>query len=151
MGEVWTGLMQSVGASRKVFEYIDRVPTILHSGTAQPSLLRGRIEFRNVHFSYPTRNDVQILRDLSFIVEPGETVALVGPSGSGKSSCIALLENFYQPIAGQVLIDDVPIEEYEHHYIHRKIALVGQEPVLFARSVTENIRYGVEVTESVSA
>ncbi|XGW21777.1 hypothetical protein V3C99_004605, partial [Haemonchus contortus] len=148
MGEVWTGLMQSVGASRKVFEYIDRVPKILHYGTAQPSLLKGRIEFRNVHFSYPTRSNLPILRDLSFTVEPGETVALVGPSGSGKSSCIALLENFYQPNAGQVLVDGVPLEDYEHHYIHRKIALVGQEPVLFARSVTENIRYGVDVTES---
>ncbi|VDM53671.1 unnamed protein product [Angiostrongylus costaricensis] len=150
MGEVWTGLMQSVGASRKVFEYIDRAPTILHYGAAQPSLLRGRIEFRNVHFSYPTRNNVPILRDLSFTVEPGETVALVGPSGSGKSSCIALLENFYQPIAGQVFIDDVPIEEYEHHYIHRKIALVGQEPVLFARSIAENIRYGADVMEGTT-
>uniref|UniRef100_A0A7I4XVY3 ABC-type antigen peptide transporter n=2 Tax=Haemonchus contortus TaxID=6289 RepID=A0A7I4XVY3_HAECO len=148
MGEVWTGLMQSVGASRKVFEYIDRVPKILHYGTAQPSLLKGRIEFRNVHFSYPTRSNLPILRDLSFTVEPGETVALVGPSGSGKSSCIALLENFYQPNAGQVLVDGVPLEDYEHHYIHRKIALVGQEPVLFARSVTENIRYGVDVMES---
>ncbi|CAJ0594133.1 unnamed protein product [Cylicocyclus nassatus] len=148
MGEVWTGLMQSVGASRKVFEYIDRVPTILHYGTAQPATLRGRIEFRNVHFSYPTRSNLPILRDLSFTVEPGETVALVGPSGSGKSSCIALLENFYQPNAGQVLVDGVPLEDYEHHYIHRKIALVGQEPVLFARSVTENIRYGVDVMEA---
>ncbi|PIO65660.1 ABC transporter, ATP-binding protein [Teladorsagia circumcincta] len=70
-----------------------------------------------------------VSEDLSFTVEPGETVALVGPSGSGKSSCIALLENFYQPNAGQ-------------------IALVGQEPVLFARSVTENIRYGVDVMEA---
>ncbi|KAK6056574.1 ABC transporter, ATP-binding protein [Cooperia oncophora] len=148
MGEVWTGLMQSVGASRKVFEYIDRVPTITHFGTAQPPVLKGRIEFRNVHFSYPTRSNIPILRDLSFTVEPGETVALVGPSGSGKSSCIALLENFYQPNAGQVLVDGVPLEDYEHHYIHRKIALVGQEPVLFARSVTENIRYGVDVMEA---
>ncbi|ETN84773.1 antigen peptide transporter 2 family protein [Necator americanus] len=148
MGEVWTGLMQSVGASRKVFEYIDREPTILHYGTSQPSTLKGRIEFRNVHFSYPTRSNLPILRDLSFTVEPGETVALVGPSGSGKSSCIALLENFYQPNAGQVLVDGVPLEEYEHHFIHRKIALVGQEPVLFARSVTENIRYGVDVMEA---
>ncbi|KAK5965742.1 ABC tran and ABC membrane domain containing prote in [Trichostrongylus colubriformis] len=148
MGEVWTGLMQSVGASRKVFEYIDRIPSILHYGTAQPSVLQGRIEFRNVHFSYPTRSNLPILRDLSFTVEPGETVALVGPSGSGKSSCIALLENFYQPNAGQVLVDGVPLEDYEHQYIHRKIALVGQEPVLFARSVTENIRYGVDVMEA---
>ncbi|KAF8369219.1 haf-4 [Pristionchus pacificus] len=143
MGEVWTGLMQSVGASRKVFEYIDREPSIQHHGTCQQEV-RGKIEFRNVHFSYPTRPHQPILRDLSFTVEPGETVALVGPSGSGKSSCIALLENFYQPNAGQVLIDGMPLEEYEHHYIHRKIALVGQEPILFARSVHENVSYGLD-------
>ncbi|PAV60617.1 hypothetical protein WR25_04561 [Diploscapter pachys] len=147
MGEVWTGLMQSVGASRKVFEYIDRQPRIEHKGTMQPPEVKGRIEFRNIHFSYPTRSAIPILRDLSFTVEPGETVALVGPSGSGKSSCISLLENFYQPNAGQVLVDGVPLEEYEHHYIHKKIALVGQEPVLFARSVKENIRYCVDATE----
>ncbi|CAI4221697.1 unnamed protein product [Auanema sp. JU1783] len=154
MGEVWTGLMQSVGASRKVFEYIDRQPTILHYGTTQPTQLKGRIEFRNVHFSYPTRSNNPILKDLSFTVEPGETVALVGPSGSGKSSCIALLENFYQPVAGQILIDGIPLDDYEHHYIHRKIALVGQEPVLFARSVMQNIRYGCDEkteTDCISA
>ncbi|KIH63645.1 ABC transporter, ATP-binding protein, partial [Ancylostoma duodenale] len=151
---LWYGGHLVLTSKMKVFEYIDRVPTILHYGTSQPSTLKGRIEFRNVHFSYPTRNNLPILRDLSFIVEPGETVALVGPSGSGKSSCIALLENFYQPNAGQVLVDGVPLEDYEHHYIHRKkkppnqIALVGQEPVLFARSVTENIRYGVDVMEA---
>ncbi|CAI5437555.1 unnamed protein product [Caenorhabditis angaria] len=148
MGEVWTGLMQSVGASRKVFEYIDREPQIQHHGEYQPENVVGKIEFRNVHFSYPTRSDQPILRDLSFTVEPGETVALVGPSGSGKSSCIALLENFYLPNAGQVLVDGVPLEEYEHHYIHKKIALVGQEPVLFARSVMENVRYGVDVQDT---
>ncbi|CAJ0930327.1 unnamed protein product, partial [Mesorhabditis belari] len=147
MGEVWTGLMQSVGASRKVFEYIDREPTIQHHGKLQPAVLRGKIEFKNVHFAYPTRPQLPILRDLSFTAEIGQTVALVGPSGSGKSSCIALLENFYLPNAGQILIDGVPMDEYEHHYYHKKIALVGQEPVLFARSVSENIAYGVEVTE----
>ncbi|CAL2030172.1 hypothetical protein CAEBREN_11644 [Caenorhabditis brenneri] len=148
MGEVWTGLMQSVGASRKVFEYIDREPQIQHLGEYTPENVVGKIEFRNVHFSYPTRSDQPILKDLSFTVEPGETVALVGPSGSGKSSCISLLENFYIPNAGQVLVDGVPLEDYEHHYIHRKIALVGQEPVLFARSVMENVRYGVEVADT---
>uniref|UniRef100_A0A1I8AQE6 ABC-type antigen peptide transporter n=1 Tax=Steinernema glaseri TaxID=37863 RepID=A0A1I8AQE6_9BILA len=144
MGEVWTGLMQSVGASRKVFEYIDRTPDISTDGEHKPERVVGKIEFRNVHFSYPTRPDLPILRDLSFTVEPGQTVALVGPSGSGKSSCIALLEHFYQPDSGEILIDGVPIEQYDHQLIHTKIALVGQEPVLFARSVTENVGYGLD-------
>uniref|UniRef100_A0A914GUG2 Uncharacterized protein n=1 Tax=Globodera rostochiensis TaxID=31243 RepID=A0A914GUG2_GLORO len=144
LGEVWTGLMQSVGASRKVFEYIDRKPEIDTKGNYAPDKLEGRIEFQNVHFSYPTRPDNPILRGLSFIVEPGEVVALVGPSGSGKSSCIALLEHFYAPEGGKVLVDGVPIREFDHQYIHNKVALVGQEPVLFGRSVAENIAYGVE-------
>ncbi|TKR93595.1 hypothetical protein L596_008017 [Steinernema carpocapsae] len=144
MGEVWTGLMQSVGASRKVFEYIDRKPDISTDGDYMPERVQGKIEFRNVHFSYPTRPDLPILRDLSFTVEPGQTVALVGPSGSGKSSCIALLEHFYEPDSGEILIDGVPIEQYEHQLVHTKIALVGQEPVLFARSVTENVGYGLD-------
>ncbi|KAL3072705.1 hypothetical protein niasHS_017679 [Heterodera schachtii] len=144
LGEVWTGLMQSVGASRKVFEYIDRKPDIDTNGTYAPDKLEGRIEFQNVHFAYPTRPDNPILRGLSFTVEPGEVVALVGPSGSGKSSCIALLEHFYAPEGGKVLVDGVPIGEFDHHYIHNKLALVGQEPILFARSVAENIAYGLE-------
>uniref|UniRef100_A0A1I7S7I3 ABC-type antigen peptide transporter n=1 Tax=Bursaphelenchus xylophilus TaxID=6326 RepID=A0A1I7S7I3_BURXY len=144
LGEVWTGLMQSVGASRKVFEYIDRKPDIDTSGTYIPEKIVGRIEFKDVQFSYPTRPHLPILKNLSFTVEPGEVVALVGPSGSGKSSCIALLEHFYQPNAGQILVDGTPLKEFEHRFIHNTIALVGQEPILFARSVAENVAYGLD-------
>ncbi|KAI1709594.1 ABC transporter transmembrane region domain-containing protein [Ditylenchus destructor] len=144
LGEVWTGLMQSVGASRKVFDYIDRKPDIDNDGNYMPEKIAGRIEFKNVHFSYPTRPENPILKGLSFTVEPGEVIALVGPSGSGKSSCISLLENFYRPTMGKVLIDGLPIKEYGHHFIHNKIALVGQEPVLFGRSVAENVSYGLD-------
>ncbi|VDD91923.1 unnamed protein product [Enterobius vermicularis] len=143
MGEVWTGLMQSVGASRKVFEYIDREPELSTDGNYIDERISGRIEFRNVNFSYPTRPNITVLKNLSFTVEPGQTVALVGPSGSGKSSCIALLEHFYSVNEGDVLVDGIPIEDYDHYFIHQKIALVGQEPVLFARSVSENIAYGL--------
>ncbi|CAD5206734.1 unnamed protein product [Bursaphelenchus okinawaensis] len=144
LGEVWTGLMQSVGASRKVFEYIDRKPDIDTSGTYIPEKVVGRIEFKDVQFSYPTRPNLPILKNLSFTVEPGEVVALVGPSGSGKSSCIALLEHFYNTNSGQVLVDGTPLKEFDHRFIHNTIALVGQEPILFARSVAENIAYGLD-------
>ncbi|KAI6190946.1 ATP-binding cassette sub-family B member 9 [Aphelenchoides bicaudatus] len=144
LGEVWTGLSQSVGASRKVFQYIDRKPHIDTTGIYIPEKVVGRIQFENVSFSYPTRPHLPILKNLSFTVEPGEVVALVGPSGSGKSSCIALLERFYQPKYGKILIDGVPISDYEHQFIHNSLALVGQEPVLFARSISENISYGLD-------
>ncbi|VDO23444.1 unnamed protein product [Heligmosomoides polygyrus] len=144
LGEVWNGLMQAVGASRKVFEFIDREPKVKNHGTYAPEKLVGRIEFKNVKFSYPIRPDLPIMEDLTFTVEPGQVVALVGPSGGGKSSCIAMLEHFYEPTGGEVLLDGVPIREYDHKYLHTKVALVGQEPVLYARSVTENIGYGLD-------
>ncbi|GMS98706.1 hypothetical protein PENTCL1PPCAC_20881 [Pristionchus entomophagus] len=144
LGEVWNGLMQAVGASRKVFEFIDRDPRVKNTGSKKPEKMVGRIEFKNVKFSYPIRPDLPIMEDISFTAEPGQVVALVGPSGSGKSSCIAMLEHFYEPTSGEVLIDGIPVREYDHKFLHTKVALVGQEPVLYARSVTENIGYGMD-------
>ncbi|XP_066304597.1 ABC-type oligopeptide transporter ABCB9-like isoform X5 [Branchiostoma lanceolatum] len=83
------------------------------------------------------------LEDVSFHVSPGEVVALVGPSGSGKSTCFNLLEHFYETISGQVLIDGNPIKAYDRKFLHRRVALVGQEPVLFARSIKDNISYAL--------
>ncbi|XP_072115022.1 antigen peptide transporter 2a [Mobula birostris] len=136
-------LYRSVGAAEKVFAYLDRTPALRTDGKLQPKSLRGHVEFRNVSFSYPTRPQLMVLKNVSFEVRSGEVTALVGHTGGGKTTCVSLLQRFYQPQSGQILLDGIPIEEYEHKYYHRKVALVSQEPILFARSIHENISYGL--------
>ncbi|XP_065760156.1 ABC-type oligopeptide transporter ABCB9 isoform X2 [Muntiacus reevesi] len=143
VGSVYSGLMQGVGAAEKVFEFIDRQPTMVHDGSLAPDHLEGRVDFENVTFTYRTRPHTQVLQNVSFSLSPGKVTALVGPSGSGKSSCVNILENFYPLEGGQVLLDGKPISAYDHKYLHRVISLVSQEPVLFARSITDNISYGL--------
>lgn len=133
---VYTGLMNAAGASEKIFEYLDIKPSLqVTRAYAESSKIHGAIEFRNVSFSYPTRPEVPVLQNVTFSVRPGEIVALVGPSGSGKSSCINLLERFYKPDKGEILIDGISLFDYNHKYIHRVIALVGQEPILYAKKI----------------
>ncbi|XP_073737356.1 ABC-type oligopeptide transporter ABCB9 isoform X2 [Callorhinus ursinus] len=143
VGSVYSGLMQGVGAAEKVFEFIDRQPTMVHDGNLAPDRLEGRVDFENVTFTYRTRPHTRVLQNVSFSLSPGKVTALVGPSGSGKSSCVNILENFYPLEGGCVLLDGKPISAYDHKYLHRVISLVSQEPVLFARSITDNISYGL--------
>ncbi|XP_013870166.1 ABC-type oligopeptide transporter ABCB9 [Austrofundulus limnaeus] len=143
IASVYTGLMQGVGAAEKVFEYLDRKPKHPADGTEAPDTCTGLVEFKDITFAYPTRPETDVLKGVSFTLRPGEVTALVGPSGSGKSSCVSLLENFYLPQQGHVLLDGKPVHNIQHEYLHSKIALVGQEPVLFARTVRENISYGL--------
>uniref|UniRef100_A0ABM5FDE3 Antigen peptide transporter 2 n=1 Tax=Pogona vitticeps TaxID=103695 RepID=A0ABM5FDE3_9SAUR len=137
-------VLSNVGAAEKVFEYLHREPSVRTEGTLAPDFLRGLVSFRNVSFSYPSRPDIQVLKNVSFELRPGEVTALVGLNGSGKSTCVALLERFYEPQSGEILLDGVPIQEYEHKYLHRQVALVGQEPILFSGSIWDNITYGLE-------
>ncbi|XP_067865025.1 ABC-type oligopeptide transporter ABCB9-like [Heterodontus francisci] len=137
-------VQKAVGASEKVFEYMDRRPALSTVGTFAPVRPKAHIEFRNVTFAYPKRPDTPVLKNVSFELKCGKITALVGPSGGGKTTCVSLLERFYQPQSGQILLDGKPIKEYEHKYYHNKVALVSQEPVLFARSVEQNISYGLE-------
>ena len=106
--------------------------------------IKGKIEFRNVYFAYPTRPEQLVLKNVSFIINPGEKIGLVGYSGSGKSTIIQLLERFYdiEDGKGEILIDDINIKKYNLYELRKKIGLVSQEPVLFKRSVLENVRYG---------
>ena len=109
-----------------------------------PNNIQGKIEFRHVYFAYPTNPEHVILKDINMTIMPGEKVALVGYSGSGKSTVIQLLNRFYdiEDGKGEILIDDVNIKEYNLYELRKKIGYVSQEPSLFKRSVIENIRYG---------
>ncbi|KAG5830040.1 hypothetical protein ANANG_G00318920 [Anguilla anguilla] len=99
--------------------------------------------FRNLTFSYPTRPDRPALQSFSLELKPGHMTALVGASGGGKSTCVSLLERFYQPQDGEILLDGQPLHRYQHKYLHSKVAMVGQEPVLFSGSIRDNIAYGL--------
>ena len=128
----------------KTMETKSLIPPFLshNEGKIVPENLKGKIEFRNVTFAYPTKPDIDVLKDVSFIIEPGQSVGLVGYSGCGKSTIIQLIERFYDVENGEVLIDDINIKDYNLYLLRKKIGLVSQEPVLFKRSVYENILYG---------
>ena len=115
-----------------------------NEGKIEPKDLRGKIEFRNVTFAYPTKPDIDVLKDVSFVIEPGQAAGLVGYSGCGKSTIIQLIERFYdvEDGNGEILIDDINVKDYNLYLLRKKIGLVSQEPVLFKRSVYENILYG---------
>ena len=113
-----------------------------NQGKLVPDNLKGKIEFRNVTFAYPTKPDIDVLKNVSFVIQPGQSAGLVGYSGCGKSTIIQLIERFYDVEIGEVLIDDINIKDYNLYLLRKKIGLVSQEPVLFKRSVYENILYG---------
>ena len=133
-------------AAYKMFETIKRKPKIDAYDTVGTVLedIRGEIELKDVYFRYPARPDVQIFSGFSLVVPSGTTAALVGQSGSGKSTVISLIERFYDPDAGEVLIDGVDLKKLQLRWIREKIGLVSQEPALFATTIKENIAYGKE-------
>ncbi|CAF4991842.1 unnamed protein product, partial [Rotaria sp. Silwood1] len=106
--------------------------------------INGDIQFDNVNFAYPARSDVLALRNFTFTARAGETTALVGSNGSGKSTCISLLLRFYEPLSGRIIINDRSITDYDFTSFRQKIGIVSQEPILFATSIYENIRFGKE-------
>uniref|UniRef100_A0A8C6UCV2 Transporter associated with antigen processing, subunit type a n=1 Tax=Neogobius melanostomus TaxID=47308 RepID=A0A8C6UCV2_9GOBI len=137
-------MLNSVGAAGKVFEYLDRKPEVSAGGTLAPKQLKGHIQFNQVTFAYPSSPDKLVLKDFSLELKPGQMTAFVGTSGEGKSTCASLLQRFYEPQSGEILLNNEPLESYEHHYLHQKIVVVSQEPVLFTGSVKDNISYGLK-------
>ena len=121
--------------------WIPQVNSIKLEGL-KPKLL-GKVKFDNVVFTYPTRPEHPILSGLNFEIQPGQTVAIVGHSGSGKSTIAQILMRFYDPDQGNITIDDYPIQKLDTNYLRDQVlGLVSQEPVLFAASIMDNIRYG---------
>lgn len=135
----------AIGASRKIFATIDRESSIDSSSNEGIKLekVKGDIELKNVRFIYPSRPNVTVLDNYSLHIPAGKTVALVGASGSGKSTIIGLLERFYHPLAGDVLLDGVDVKNLNIRWLRQQIALVSQEPSLFSCSIYENIAHGL--------
>ncbi|CAM8982196.1 unnamed protein product [Rhodiola kirilowii] len=132
----------TVAASR-VFQIIDRIPEIdPYSPEGRKLNARGKIEFKNVSFAYPSRPDIPILRSLNLVVAPSKTFALVGASGGGKSTIFALIERFYDPLQGSVCFDGHDLRTLQVKWLRDQIGMVGQEPVLFAMSIIENVMMG---------
>lgn len=130
-------------AAFKMFETIKRKPEMDPSTNGKKlDDIRGDIELRDVYFSYPARPDEQIFNGFSLYIPGGTTAALVGQSGSGKSTVISLIERFYDPQVGEVLIDGINLKEFQLKWIRWKIGLVSQEPLLFGSSIKDNIAYG---------
>jgi ABC-type multidrug transport system fused ATPase/permease subunit len=138
-------------AAGKLLQICDKHPDIDRYEGQEMGAINGKVEFRNVRFKYATREDYAI-DGLSFTIAPGETVALVGESGCGKTTTLALLQRFYEIESGEILIDDVDIRTYSPHSLRAHIAVVPQGPVLFSMSVQDNIRFAdPEATDEVVA
>jgi ATP-binding cassette subfamily B protein len=142
--EVYGDLLRGAGAASRLSELLHERPAITAPARpiALPEPARGGLAFQNVTFHYPTRREVSAVTDFSLTVEPGETVAIVGPSGAGKSTIFQLAERFYDPQAGTVRLDGVPLTQADPAEVRRRLALVPQEGTLFAASARDNLRYG---------
>jgi ATP-binding cassette, subfamily B, bacterial len=144
LAEVYGDLLRGAGASGRLNELLQEEPSIAAPANpvALPEPALGRVEFDHVRFRYPTRQDVSALADFNLDIAPGETVAVVGPSGAGKTTLFQLLQRFYDPEGGEVRIDGVPLPKADPAAVRARIAMVPQETVIFAASARDNLRYG---------
>ena len=142
LAEVWNELQRAAGGMGRIGELLDEQSAIVAPATPQPLPVpvRGAIHFDQVVFHYPQRPDMPALDGFDLHVQPGETVALVGPSGAGKSTVLAMLLRFHDPLSGSVRIDDVDLRQTDPVLLREQIALVPQQPTLFAASAADNIR-----------
>ncbi len=144
LSEIWGELQRAAGATERLVELLGTTDNVLDPSApkALPRPVKGAIDFENVRFNYPTRPTVSALDGVSLTVIPGETVALVGPSGAGKTTILQLLMRFYDPQSGTIRLDGIDLREMARNDFRRAIAMVPQDPVIFAASARENIRFG---------
>jgi ATP-binding cassette subfamily B protein len=144
LSEIWGELQRAAGATERLVELLQTQDEVLdpETSTPLPNPIAGRIAFEDVQFSYPSRPLVQALDGVNLVINPGETVAFVGPSGAGKTTIIQLILRFYDPASGRITLDGVDLREVARNDFRRAVALVPQDPVIFAASARENIRFG---------
>ncbi|KAN0032733.1 hypothetical protein ACTFIV_006653 [Dictyostelium citrinum] len=142
ISSLMTDFLKAIGSSDRIFEIFDRVPAINVSGGRQIQNPLGEIELKDVEFSYPTRPNNSVLKGLNLKLKKGTITALVGPSGGGKSTVIAMIERFYDPNSGSITFDGIDIKELDPIWYRGIIGYVSQEPVLFAGTIKENITFG---------
>jgi ATP-binding cassette subfamily B protein len=144
LSEIWGELQRAAGATERLVELLQTDDSVqdVDQPLALPKPVRGRIDFENVSFSYPARPATKALDEVTLNIEPGETVAFVGPSGAGKTTIIQMILRFYDPQQGRILLDGHALPELGRAAFREHIALVPQDPVIFATSARENIRFG---------
>jgi len=144
LSEVYGDLLRAAGASERLAELLEAEPEIRPPAkpVALPEPPRGELEFDSVTFHYPTRPETSALNDFSLVVRPRERLAVVGPSGAGKTTIFQLTERFYDPQSGRVLLDGVDLRDADPADIRQRIAMVPQDTVIFAASARDNLRYG---------
>jgi len=144
LSEIWGELQRAAGATERLQELLRATDGVRDPANPAPlpRPVRGEIGFDQVRFFYPSRPETPALDDVTLTVAPGETVALVGPSGAGKTSVIQLIQRFYDPEAGQITLDGIPLNTMARSEFRKALALVPQDPVIFAASARDNIRFG---------
>ncbi|XP_056342387.1 ATP-binding cassette sub-family B member 10, mitochondrial [Oenanthe melanoleuca] len=153
LSSFYSELMKGLGAGGRLWELIERKPQLpFNEGiTLGKDTFRGALEFKDVEFAYPTRPESSIFKDFSLSIPAGSVMALVGPSGTGKSTIVSLLLRLYDPISGTITVDGFDIRQLNPLWLRTKIGTVSQEPILFSCSIAENIAYGAEDPSTVTA
>jgi ABC-type multidrug transport system fused ATPase/permease subunit len=140
--DLYANIQKAIGATENLMDIVNGQSELdLHPGTKK-NKITGEIEFKDVKFSYPQRNDMEVLKSVSFTIQPNQTFAIVGASGSGKTTITNLLLGFYKSDVGQVLVDGVSVTDYDLNHLRENMAIVPQEVMLFSGTIQENIRFG---------